>query len=228
MQRTFNIYFVDIDGTNNATTAPDTWVKSMHKPLADYLASDIANNVGIRFYSTRNAAMDAANHFMATGTIIDEPGTAQRSLAMPPKDEPGDNLDFAGILQERYDNLRCQLADDPAGHASTMLHPLRRHLDELNAVRHFLCDHGLIDMEQSMELGDGARDIADTIHDLLQKRLMWHAGMLDKSIATRKAKGTYKGEFTTAVILANAYNDIFDNQETKFDGGTDDDQGTEN
>ena len=30
-------------------------------------------------------------------------------------------------------------------------------------------------------------------------------------------KGTYKGEFTTAVILANAYNDIFENQYKDFD-----------
>ena len=224
MQRTFNIYFVDTDGTNNATTSPDIWVKSRHMPMAEYMANDMANHVGIRFYSTRKAALDAANHFIATGTIIDEPGTAQRSLAMPPKETPGKNLDYCGILQERYDNLRCQLADDKAGHASTMLHPLRRHLDDLNAVRHFLCDHGLIDMEQSMELGDGARDIADTIHGLLQKRLMWHAGMLDKSIAARKARGD-DGGFTTAVILANAYNDIFDNQETKFTGESDD-QGT--
>ena len=224
MQRTFNIYFVDTDGTNNATTSPDIWVKSRHMPMVDYIANDMANHVGIRFYSTRKAALDAANHFIATGTIIDEPGTAQRSLAMPPKETPGKNLDYCGILQERYDNLRCQLADDKAGHASTMLHPLRRHLDDLNAVRHFLCDHGLIDMEQSMELGDGARDIADTIHGLLQKRLMWHAGMLDKSIAARKARGD-DGGFTTAVILANAYNDIFDNQETKFTGESDD-QGT--
>ena len=224
MQRTFNIYFVDIDGTNNATTSPDIWVKSRHMPMAEYIANDMANHVGIRFYSTRKAALDAANHFIATGTIIDEPGTVQRSLAMPPKETPGENLDYCGILQERYDNLRCQLADDPAGHASTMLHPLRRHLDDLNAVRHFLCDHGLIDMDASVELGDGARDIADTIHGLLQKRLMWHAGMLDKSIAARKARGD-DGGFTTAVILANAYNDIFDNQETKFTGESDD-QGT--
>ena len=48
--------------------------------------------------------------------------------------------------------------------------------------------------------------------------------MLDKSIAASKARGK-DGEFTTAVILANAYNDIFDNQETKFTGETDD-QGT--
>ena len=140
--------------------------------MAEYLANDIANHVGIRFYSTRKAALDAANQFMANGTIIDEPGTVQRSLAQPPKETPGDTLDFCGILQERLDNLRCQLADDKAGHASTMLHPLRRHLDDLNAVRHFLCDHGLIDMDESVAIGDNARDIADTIHGLLQKRLM--------------------------------------------------------
>jgi hypothetical protein len=79
-------------------------------------------------------------------------------------------------------------------------------------------------MDESVAIGDNARDIAATIHGLLQKRLMWHAGMLDKSIAASRARGK-DGEFTTAVILANAYNDIFDNQETKFTGESDD-QGT--
>lgn len=83
MERTFNIYYVDGDGHNNATTAPDTWVKSKGITMADYLANDIPNHVGIRFYSTRIAALEAAAHFIKTGTIVDEAGTTQHSTAKP-------------------------------------------------------------------------------------------------------------------------------------------------
>jgi hypothetical protein len=90
MERTFNIYFVDVDGHNNATTAPDTWVKSKGITMADYLARDIPNHVGIRFYSTHMAALEAAAHFIKTGTIVDEAGTTQHSTARP---EPAGDID---------------------------------------------------------------------------------------------------------------------------------------
>lgn len=50
----------------------------------------------------------------------------------------------------------------------------------------------------------------------MQQRIKWQAGLIDETIETRNNKGTYKGEFTTAVILANAYNDIFHHQYKDF------------
>jgi hypothetical protein len=46
---------------------------------------------------------------------------------------------------------------------------------------------------------------------------LWLARGIDQTIENRKQNDTYKGEFTTAVILANAFNDIFYNQFGEFD-----------
>lgn len=94
-----------------------------------------------------------------------------------------------------------------------MLHIYRRNLDELCFERHFLCEIGALEQYLSDYLADAfEKDLAQTLHDRMQQRIKWQAGLIDETIETRKNKGTYKGEFTTAVILANAYNDIFDNQ----------------
>ena len=60
------------------------------------------------------------------------------------------------------------------------------------------------------------QDIGQVLHDRMQQRIEWQAGLIDETIETRKNKGTYKGEFTTAVILANAYNDIFEHEFRDF------------
>ena len=61
------------------------------------------------------------------------------------------------------------------------------------------------------------KDLAQTLHDRMQQRIKWQACLINETIETRKNKCTYKGEFTTAVILANAYNNIFENQYKDFD-----------
>lgn len=218
MQRTFNIYFVDTDGTNNATTAPDKWVDKLGMPLAEYLASDIPNHVGIRFYSTRIKALEAATQFLHNGTIIDEPGTEQHTTAKAPqtahKAVPNDSK-YKWLLGN-LENLQKRLLGDSAGYASTMLNRMRNTLNDYCAIRWFLFTSGELDLNESDILEDIARDIRATIRERMQERIRWQAKHIDETIEHRKKAGTYKGEFTTAVILANAYNDIFD--EHDFEG----------
>lgn len=121
-------------------------------------------------------------------------------------------------LENRYKALRKDIKNDPAKSASTMLHYYRRRLDELRFERHFLCEIGALEQYLSDYFADAfEKDLAQTLHDRMQQRIKWQAGLINETIETRKNKGTYKGEFTTAVILANAYNDIFENQYKDFD-----------
>ena len=126
----------------------------------------------------------------------------------------------AANLENRYKTLRKSINSDPAKSASTMLHFYRRNLDELRFERHFLCEIGALEQYLSDYFADAfEKDMAQTLHDRMQQRIKWQAGLINETIETRKNKGSYKGEFTTAVILANAYNDIFHNHaavELKF------------
>jgi len=124
----------------------------------------------------------------------------------------------AANLENRYKSLRKTINNDPAKSASTMLHFYRRNLDELCFERHFLCKIGALEQYLSDYLADAfEKDLAQTLHDRMQQRIKWQAGLINETIQTRKNKGTYKGEFTTAIILANAYNDIFHHQYKDFD-----------
>ena len=124
----------------------------------------------------------------------------------------------AANLENRYKTLRKSINNDPAKSASTMLHIYRRNLDELCFERHFLREIGALEQYLSDYFADAfEKDLAQTLHDRMQQRIKWQAGLIDEIIESRKNKGTYKGEFTTAVILTNAYNDIFENQYKAFD-----------
>lgn len=123
----------------------------------------------------------------------------------------------AANLENRYKALRKSINSDPAKSASTMLHIYRRNLDELRFERHFLCEIGALEQYLSDYFADAfEKDLAQTLHDRMQQRIKWQAGLINETIETRKNKGTYKGEFTTAVILANAYNDIFEHEFRDF------------
>ena len=123
----------------------------------------------------------------------------------------------AAGLKDRYKALRKSINKDPAKSASTMLHIYRRNLDEISFERHFLCQIGALEQYLSDYLADAfEQDIGQVLHDRMQQRIKWQAERINETIEARKNKGTYKGEFTTAVILANAYNDIFHYQYKEF------------
>lgn len=111
-------------------------------------------------------------------------------------------------FKQRYDRIKENLENDQGGFASTMLHPTIARFNEVVAIQqHYTCtDH--LDMEDNSYLIKYRKPIKEIIKDRLQKRLIWLADGIDKTIEFRKQKGTYKGEFTTSVILANAFNDL--------------------
>ena len=123
----------------------------------------------------------------------------------------------AANLENRYKSLRKSINNDPAKSASTMLHFYRRNLDKLRFERRFLCEIGALEQYLSNYLADCfEQDLGQILHDRMQQRIKWQAERINETIETRKSKGAYKGEFTTAVILVNAYNDIFQNQFKEF------------
>lgn len=124
----------------------------------------------------------------------------------------------AANLENRYKALRKAIKHDPAKSASSILHIHRRNLDELNHERHFLQQIGALEQYLSDYLHNNfEKDLYQTLHDRMQQRIKWQAKLIEKAIEVRKQDGTYNDEFTTAVILANAYNDIFHYQYDKFD-----------
>ncbi len=127
-------------------------------------------------------------------------------------------MNYIEYLEKNLDILQENLKKDDAGYASTMLHRFRRRLEELNSIRYFLVAQNKIYGIDSID--DQIEEIRKIIHERLEKRISWQAGLIDQTIANRKAKGTYKGEFTTATILANAYNDIFQAIDETFNGET--------
>ena len=123
-------------------------------------------------------------------------------------------MNYIEYLETRLDALQMDLYHDKADYASTSLHRFRRRLDEISSIRLFLLEQNKIyDIDG---IDDQIKDIRKTIHERLEKRIQWQAGLIEQTIASRKSKGTYKGEFTTEVILANAYNDIFNATDETF------------
>ena len=131
-------------------------------------------------------------------------GVVEKMGTTPPK-----RADFIKELNDRLERLEELLRNDPAGMASTMLHRVRTALAERSGAVEFLCEVGAITMDDAEALRDRVRSIENNIKELLKARIKWHAARIDETIEARKTNGTYKGEFTTAVLLANAYNDIF-------------------
>lgn len=116
-------------------------------------------------------------------------------------------MNYIEYLEKNLDILQENIKKDDAGYASTSLHRFRRRLEELDSIRHFLVEQNKIyDIDG---IDDQIKDIRKTIHERLEKRIAWQASLIDQIISKRKLNGTYKDEFTTSVILANAYNDIF-------------------
>lgn len=123
-------------------------------------------------------------------------------------------MNYVEYLKNRLDALQKGIEEDNADYASTMLHRDRRRLDEIDSIRYFLREQNKIhDID---DIDEQIRDIRKTIHERLEKRIAWQAGIIEQTIASRKSKGSYKGEFTTATILANAYNDIFEATDEMF------------
>lgn len=123
-------------------------------------------------------------------------------------------MNYVEYLEIRLNALQKDIEKDNADYASTMLHRYRRRLDEIDSIRYFLHEQNKIYDTDGID--DQISDIRKTIHERLEKRIAWQAGLIEQTIASRKSKGTYKGEFTTEVILANAYNDIFEATDGSF------------
>lgn len=112
------------------------------------------------------------------------------------------------ILVNRYKKLLADIKADSAGYASTQLHFFRTRLDELNGIKTDCLFQNQITIGQNRFIAELAKEIHEIIKNRLQERILWIARGIDRTIESRKQKGTYKGEFDTATILANAFNDI--------------------
>jgi hypothetical protein len=119
--------------------------------------------------------------------------------------------------EKRYKALLEDLENDDAGYASTQLHFFRTRCDELDTLTHHLFLTDVITFDQVSDIKYLSRRAHEIIKNRLQERILWLARGIDQTIENRKQNDTYKGEFTTAVILANAFNDIFYNQFGEFD-----------
>ncbi len=111
-------------------------------------------------------------------------------------------------LQSGYESILENLKKDEAGFASTQLHYTRDRFNELKGIQNYLVNHSLISIGENSAFQDVRKEIAEIIQKRLQERLLWLARGINESIEIRKQKGCYKGEFDTATILANAFNDI--------------------
>lgn len=109
------------------------------------------------------------------------------------------------------------IKDDQAKSTSTTLHTYRIWVDELRFERLFLLKIGAIHPQTSTYSKDAfEKDFSQILHDRMQQRIKWQAIFIDDTINRMKNKSAYKDEFTTDVILANAYNDIFQDQFRDF------------
>jgi tRNA(His) 5'-end guanylyltransferase len=120
-------------------------------------------------------------------------------------------------LKRSYNKLLQTLQEDSAGYASTQLHFFRTRCDELDTLTHHLFLTDVITFDQVSDIKYLSSRAHEIIKNRLQERILWLARGIDQTIENRKQNDTYKGEFTTAVILANAFNDIFYNQFGEFD-----------
>jgi hypothetical protein len=89
-----------------------------------------------------------------------------------------------------------------------MLHSTIARFNEIVAIQQYYTCNDHLDMEDNSYLIEYRKPIKEIIKDRLQNRLIWLADGIDKTIESRKQKGNYKGEFTTSVIMANAFNDL--------------------
>ena len=122
-------------------------------------------------------------------------------------------------LNRSYNTILESLRKDKAGFASTQLHYTRDRFEELRGVQNYLVNNSLISIDENCSFQDVRREIAEIIQKRLQERLLWLARGINESIEIRKQKGVYAGEFDTATILANAFNDILGSEYGKnFDG----------
>ena len=120
-------------------------------------------------------------------------------------------------LEDRYKKLRKLIKDDPAKSASTMMHFYRRTVNEIIFERRFLYEIGAINTSQNEYFQECfEKDLHQVIYERMNQRINWQAGLIEDAINYKKNNGNYKGEFTTEVILANAYNDIFESQYKEF------------
>lgn len=142
-------------------------------------------------------------------------GTLEETATAQNKDA---QMNYLEHLKNNLDRLLSNIKKDPADYASTMLHRFREQLNDIEAVKMFLIYDGKIDFTETKEINESISEIRKIIHERLEKRITWQAGLIEETIASRKTKGTYKGEFTTATILANAYNDIFYAVDHTFSG----------
>lgn len=122
-------------------------------------------------------------------------------------------------LQSGYESILENLKKDEAGFASTQLHYTRDRFNDLKGIQNYLVNHSLISIDENRSFQDIRKEIAEIIQNRLQERLLWLARGINESIEIRKQKGRYNGEFDTATILANAFNDILGREYGKiFDG----------
>lgn len=122
-------------------------------------------------------------------------------------------------LNRSYNAILESLQKDEAGFASTQLHYTRDRFNELKGIQNYLVNHSLISIDENSAFWDIRKEITEVIQKRLQERLLWLARGINESIEIRKQKGIYAGEFDTATILANAFNDILGSEYGKyFDG----------
>lgn len=119
-------------------------------------------------------------------------------------------------LEKDYNKLKEIMNQDPAKHASSMLYYHIRRLRENDFLKHYYFQQGVIDLNEKEILDEKSKDIRSEINKLLSDRIKWMAERIEETIQSRKENGTYKNEFTTEIILANAFNDIFNIEEMKF------------
>lgn len=117
--------------------------------------------------------------------------------------------DFIKDLESIESDL--QKIETSAGYADTRLHATRRRLENLIYTKTFiLCYATDSTIDDFNGITERLYNADKKIKDLLQNRIFWIANGIDSTIAARKEKGSYKGEFSTAMIIANAFNDIFE------------------
>ena len=121
-------------------------------------------------------------------------------------------------LMEDITRLKKCVQEDSAGAASSVLHKWRKRFEELTERAWFMrYELHLFDDSEMEIFREEKNDVGKLIATRLQDRIYWMAKIIDGDIEKMKKKDTYKGQFTTSVILANAFNDVFD-KEINFEG----------
>lgn len=108
----------------------------------------------------------------------------------------------ADYLHRNFQKLESCIKNDIDSGASTMLHSIRKRLNELIGIRRYLSENNEITLAQSQDFEQYEKELKTKIHALLQERLIWHSRLMDEHL-TNDIK-------TTSLIVANVYNDIID------------------